>query len=173
MCGADPLKMLCSPSAVGSSPRVRSRRDGHEPRPRRRGIISACAEQTSIAGCARNSRTDHLRVCGADTAGLHAGPTKLGSSPRVRSRQAFRYRVPLSGGIISACAEQTSATYWSQSATRDHLRVCGADNRRRVNAAAQSGSSPRVRSRLVWLSWQAWQIRIISACAEQTASDRR
>ena len=131
----------------GSPPRVRSRRTPHNLQRTARGITSACAEQTSIVRCVKSSRTDHLRVCGADKMKNDDDRTNWGSPPRVRSR-------PLVGddaggllGITSACAEQTGSRYRPPDNSRDHLRVCGADLMVFIRLCAVAGSPPRVRSR--------------------------
>ena len=49
-------------------------------------------------------------------------------------------------GIISACAERTSACGISGSSSGDHLRVCGADTFFPIISEVILGSSPRVRS---------------------------
>ena len=71
----------------------------------------------------------------------------LGLSPRVRSglervRVAARY-----GGIISACAEQTTTVGSYRGDAGDHLRVCGADWTNEQARFWLWGSPPRVRSR--------------------------
>ena len=71
----------------------------------------------------------------------------MGSSPRVRSRPRPDRRRGCAPRIISACAEQTPVVGVPQSATRDHLRVCGADTDEFATAYLDGGSSPRVRSR--------------------------
>ena len=56
----------------------------------------------------------------------------------------------------------------AKTTARDHLRVCGADDRSRLSAIRRMGSSPRVRSGQP----PHWRPRfprgIISACAERT-----
>ena len=132
VCGADSNTKPPLISCAGSSPRVRSRLLVPVEGAGRRGIISACAEQTP-SGCRTcQAARDHLRVCGAD----HRMSLKLmrmrGSSPRVRSRhQRVRLR-PRRDGIISACAEQTRSIRISPANYGDHLRVCGADVDTRV-----------------------------------------
>ena len=108
VCGADKPARCCRARAWGSSPRVRSRLrtgrfSGTLPR-----IISACAEQTHWRMWLMSLFWDHLRVCGADTMPSIPAGTALGSSPRVRSRLLDEGAFGLFGGIISACAEQTS-----------------------------------------------------------------
>ena len=86
VCGADTDNGDGTWDIQGSSPRVRSRRSCRYWCWFRRGIISACAEQTPSLCMIPTTTWDHLRVCGADdtlTLELRALP---GSSPRVRSR---------------------------------------------------------------------------------------
>ena len=111
-------------------------------------IISACAEQTTSSNTALQPNRDHLRVCGADLAFSGFPPTTRGSSPRVRSRQAWSGVQSARNGIISACAEQTRVSGRTGSVWWDHLRVCGADHGYFFFVALGLGSSPRVRSRL-------------------------
>ena len=56
-------------------------------------------------------------------------------------------------------------------ATRDHLRVCGADILTCAERKPVVGSSPRVRSRPSSSISSEASLGIISACAEQTAAD--
>ena len=56
---------------------------------------------------------------------------------------------------------------------RDHLRVCGADSREDMSRAADTGSPPRVRSRLPVLRDETLPLGITSACAEQTERRNR
>ena len=149
MCGADVNVNYPQLSGLGSPPRVRSR-------PRhtsRRRIL----------------RRDHLRVCGADNdASMRVGCC-LGSPPRVRSRPDARQAHAARVGITSACAEQTSGRRAGRAASRDHLRVCGADTGRQGTQTRSGGSPPRVRSRHRTGFDAAAATRITSACAEQTA----
>ena len=88
----------------------------------------------------------------------------------MRSRLPDSMSADVATGIISACAEQT---LWQRSVTRstwDHLRVCGADLVWFWLMARDWGSSPRVRSRPEFNNAQILNMRIISACAEQTSN---
>ncbi len=155
------------------SPRVRSRRRPTNLDLLSNGIISACAEQTHQGLSARTDSTDHLRVCGADCPFGVCILSKLGSSPRVRSRHALILPPQSKGRIISACAEQTKAFCKRPRGTWDHLRVCGADGHGYRRTDIQTGSSPRVRSRRPWEVNAHQPLGIISACAEQTTTRRR
>ena len=91
-----------------------------------------------------------------------------GSSPRVRSRLRHDVAGRFGGGIISACAEQTTPPQQLRPLTRDHLRVCGADTGLHGLDLQTWGSSPRVRSRPEQVPQAGAASGIISACAEQT-----
>ncbi len=189
VCGADDENGQTRHVVSGSSPRVRSRRSsGRTCSPRRWDhlrvcgadrkrpsvalffvwIISACAEQTRQARPRASTSWDHLRVCGADHSPFGLMTTADGSSPRVRSRHTQRLVEAVPCGIISACAEQTSTPTRMESRLRDHLRVCGADQKTKNTVAGRMGSSPRVRSRPCRCRIRSAPMRIISACAEQT-----
>ena len=170
VCGADMGDYIGGDYAGGSSPRVRSRRRSmsHCPAMYTRGIISACAEQTGIRQRPLHSIGDHLRVCGADSARDMVAGVRDGSSPRVRSRPNCLVSSLSCSGIISACAEQTGNHRADGREGWDHLRVCGADDIIEQCLTAETGSSPRVRSRQVVRLHKEFKEGIISACAEQT-----
>ena len=158
-------------SALGSSPRVRSRPGRADLRAQRVRIISACAEQTRWRKPTKKWTWDHLRVCGADSLAFWNGTHTSGSSPRVRSRPQQIPQAGTTGGIISACAEQTLLQWDAIPSGTDHLRVCGADHHLQGADQLERGSSPRVRSRLIVAPVLRAVAGIISACAEQTASN--
>ena len=87
VCGADLFAFELMEKFLGSSPRVRSRQVPNQSEGADHGIISACAEQTSITSVSRPASWDHLRVCGADPADAGLMVDLEGSSPRVRSRR--------------------------------------------------------------------------------------
>ena len=172
VCGADYAANGVPFCAMGSSPRVRSRPFMGDSQCAYGGIISACAEQTDLHALFGTSGRDHLRVCGADLIGLLKQKSKHGSSPRVRSRLRESLPSSHSTGIISACAEQTTAPIPSPNSRWDHLRVCGADLLCLGVFDELVGSSPRVRSRHERGFLLAGAVGIISACAEQTMRGR-
>ena len=150
MCGADTTWSWSMVSFTGSPPRVRSRRDDDAGGGLVDGITSACAEQTRPGTWPGRTRSDHLRVCGADLALMSSKATTVGSPPRVRSRPwpVPKQRYGISRGITSACAEQTGSG--------------GA------GTGFGAGSPPRVRSRRVRARPVHRDRGITSACAEQT-----
>ena len=79
---------------------------------------------------------------------------------------------PETGGITSACAEQTSEFILISSVCQDHLRVCGADGPLVHVREPLPGSPPRVRSRRSTLNLSGRTRGITSACAEQTHAIR-
>ena len=93
VCGADTVENVLNSIKDGSSPRVRSRLVASTRLPLRRGIISACAEQTYPSFLRQWAITDHLRVCGADSGIGGMRSLMAGSSPRVRSRHLRAERV--------------------------------------------------------------------------------
>ena len=108
VCGADLLDGFNIDAVQGLPPRVRSRQLHMRLAACGAGITSACAEQTSTSPAILTSRWDYLRVCGADL-GISVYDTQgHGLPPRVRSRRFLRSLRPVSTGITSACAEQTS-----------------------------------------------------------------
>ena len=170
VCGADRHQMTRLEQSAGSSPRVRSRRTASSTLRDTLGIISACAEQTRVPDQQFQHHRDHLRVCGADQRKAVMHLTRQGSSPRVRSRPAPRRCSSTRRRIISACAEQTRSRPTHLTPSRDHLRVCGADQSREIAWRMHFGSSPRVRSRPRIVVGLLNSHRIISACAEQTSA---
>ena len=155
-------------SGEGSPPRVRSRLTTSTDLINLGGITSACAEQTMILSPAMCWSWDHLRVCGADTGRTCPGFPRWGSPPRVRSRLVHEVVSLGNSGITSACAEQTIWPNVSSCPSPDHLRVCGADTDTAEWAKGKVGSPPRVRSRLPDDLAGRVDLRITSACAEQT-----
>ena len=147
---------------------MRSRRDEAGCVGTRRGITSACAEQTTSETDTAAHDGDHLRVCGADMVAISLGVTVRGSPPRVRSRRRSHRLCERWPGITSACAEQTAGRPGADPARTDHLRVCGADLERLVQRLDLAGSPPRVRSRRALRASRRSTAGITSACAEQT-----
>ena len=171
VCGADISARAVHEGDEGSPPRVRSRRCWGVRPGFRRGITSACAEQTGRRHRCYSAGRDHLRVCGADAHAGRGGTAHHGSPPRVRSRPASKNAQKTEAGITSACAEQTPAYRLRASVHADHLRVCGADIVRLIDHDVREGSPPRVRSRRLPRQWRFRGVRITSACAEQTLID--
>ena len=168
VCGADVVLFLTLRRLGGSPPRVRSRHRELTQQSPRRGITSACAEQTDGVLMRTSPSEDHLRVCGADIKDKAAKLAARGSPPRVRSRLLVSPVGCSVAGITSACAEQTPCVRTRRASRWDHLRVCGADSGVLHCKVGITGSPPRVRSRPYEHPHQRDEGGITSACAEQT-----
>ena len=107
-------------------------------------------------------------MCGADDGDRLALQGGEGSPPRVRSRPSAVPVVRSGSRITSACAEQTTLPVWLANSVKDHLRVCGADERAFIENTLKPGSPPRVRSRPRFQAVHQAERGITSACAEQT-----
>ena len=123
VCGADLKIVQTAPPFRGLSPRVRSGHRVARVVPGGMRIISACAERTWSTCPVSVSNWDYLRVCGADNATKTLVMLLAGLSPRVRSGRHAADAGLVSGGIISACAEQTVVFYCglSRSGDMDYL----------------------------------------------------
>ena len=174
-CRCLPDACSASPIKLGEMRKTKLYQSCHASRPRschrshrRRGITSACAEQTSASMCPATASWDHLRMCGADKGFLGKLSGEQGSPPRVRSRHLNRPLFSPIVGITSACAEQTTMRWRAPLPARDHLRVCGADIDLVIGVFGALGSPPRVRSRHLGKRLRSGCHGITSACAEQT-----
>ena len=137
-----------------------------------RGLIPACAGQTSLWRVSLPASTAHPRVCGADMRKAEAFRQAQGSSPRVRGRLTARRGAAGEAGLIPACAGQTIAPWSMNAASRAHPRVCGADPSFAARPSLSAGSSPRVRGRPRDGQLEWCRPGLIPACAGQTPSGR-
>ena len=199
-CRCLPDACSASPIKLGEMRKTKLYQSCHASRPRscrrshrRRGITSACAEQTNGSTTDAPRRRDHLRVCGADTRFGSPDGTVTGSPPRVRSRPQAAGAPVASAGITSACAEQTNPPYAPDADCRGSpprvrsrrergtphavdagiTSACAEQTERGWSCddgkSRQYGSPPRVRSRRRWWSCGRLLAGITSACAEQTS----
>ena len=168
VCGEHEISRTNSGVWTGSSPRVRgtqqARRDGR----RDRGIIPACAGNTSSSGSQASGTRDHPRVCGEHDARVLAKDRIAGSSPRVRGTQAIMRLLGFGRGIIPACAGNTALCRSQRAARRDHPRVCGEHAWSWLEFLDSEGSSPRVRGTLLRHVEDLAELGIIPACAGNT-----
>ena len=153
---------------MGSSPRVRG-----TPKPetifcKLRGIIPACAGNTSSTTPSPRPNRDHPRVCGEhlDDKTLYA--RQQGSSPRVRGTHAAGDYVAGLYGIIPACAGNTPYNKLPLYDVGDHPRVCGEHQVRDTLYGTTQGSSPRVRGTPRVRERPRRETGIIPACAGNT-----
>ena len=172
VCGANMKTDPTQAERFGSSPRVRGKlRVGHG-RVQRRRIIPACAGQTARLVSPDRRPPDHPRVCGANAMPGTRCHWVSGSSPRVRGKLTMTMIIGIAFRIIPACAGQTRTCSTLGCATADHPRVCGANLNMVSNSSQVRGSSPRVRGKPIPASHAHPRLRIIPACAGQTARRR-
>ena len=156
----------------GSSPRVRGTRVQNGLDHGRRGIIPACAGNTTAARPRTSQMWDHPRVCGEHQS-FHVSPAYTeGSSPRVRGTLEVHVGRPTVTGIIPACAGNTSQASARYDATWDHPRVCGEHAGEILDKLRKWGSSPRVRGTRQKMVPSRVNGRIIPACAGNTPRHR-
>ena len=148
-CGANASPTVAPSAGFGSSPRVRGKPSLPFDTLIIDRIIPACAGQTDMR------YTTSL--------------ASSGSSPRVRGKQPQAAADGDEGRIIPACAGQTRGRDRQHDARPDHPRACGANVQFCELSVAEGGSSPRVRGKQAPHLTAASSIRIIPACAGQTA----
>ena len=158
---------------TGSSPRVRGKRGRVGGADRARGLIPACAGKTERGPRRPSSRWAHPRVCGENPLERIHRMSADGSSPRVRGKQSSRGSSRTSSRLIPACAGKTSKCSQHHKNHAAHPRVCGENDGVRNSVQRVTGSSPRVRGKLLAAEEQVLGGRLIPACAGKTASRPR
>ena len=171
MCGEHTCFSAETAAYAGSSPRVRGTQEGSHGGFTWRGIIPACAGNTSRPNAEPESWRDHPRVCGEhDTRGIRRLHNS-GSSPRVRGTRCAPSKPVHLTGIIPACAGNTYPAWCHLRIMRDHPRVCGEHKPRRRQPTARPGSSPRVRGTRALAEVAVDEQGIIPACAGNTVAN--
>ena len=167
-CGANQGAPADPWSQDGSSPRVRGKllqfAGGHVAK----RIIPARAGQTGVMTISSMTSPDHPRACGANSDGHRGEWGPDGSSPRVRGKRSRSCPPRTRRRIIPARAGQTPREWHQLIAGADHPRACGANSIGFRCAHSASGSSPRVRGKLMRIALMIMNIRIIPARAGQT-----
>ena len=137
-----------------------------------RGIIPACAGNTSLSVRVVSVRRDHPRMCGEHNGTIGAEAGTQGSSPHVRGARRVRSGRAKLLGIIPACAGSTRPDRRPRGARRDHPRMCGEHLHVGRVLVAFQGSSPHVRGARDVDTVARLQIGIIPACAGSTQRKR-
>ena len=107
-------------------------------------------------------------MCGEHAIKAAMNESSSGSSPRVRGTLYGRRVRRRPGGIIPACAGNTSAQLCADIARRDHPRVCGEHPAVIAALNVEAGSSPRVRGTRLLGIGTGVGAGIIPACAGNT-----
>ena len=159
-----------TPTACGSSPRVRGKRFRRvEPHPGL-GLIPACAGKTRWTCTPKPVSAAHPRVCGENLEDAERIVHEAGSSPRVRGKPLPVAQGPPRGGLIPACAGKTRGAGLQVQDGPAHPRVCGENALRMPRKRAKGGSSPRVRGKRRTRVPEGERGRLIPACAGKTAA---
>ena len=156
---------------TGSSPHVRGTLEDEAAVHELRGIIPACAGNTSGHGLGCACGRDHPRMCGEHCTKSCPTSSGLGSSPHVRgtlSRLIMRWGIC---GIIPACAGNTDEKMIACLHVGDHPRMCGEHLSAPFTTTLSIGSSPHVRGTPAVLHEFLDVVGIIPACAGNTALD--
>ena len=153
---------------AGSSPRVRGTLAFVPLAVFHRGIIPACAGNTSSGHVLDLIYRDHPRVCGEHLPSFLLPSFIAGSSPRVRGTPGGALVDLRMTGIIPACAGNTAWPWLRWLMFRDHPRVCGEHLDGGFAPRRCGGSSPRVRGTHGRHVQNRTLAGIIPACAGNT-----
>ena len=136
-----------------------------------RGIIPACAGNTHRSICVTCRTRDHPRMRGEHAPFHLRDVPNTGSSPHARGTHFPYLRDEFTGGIIPACAGNTTISTFQNGGSRDHPRMRGEHTCDYVNANTTQGSSPHARGTLDAMEGREEQFWIIPACAGNTAGE--
>ena len=171
-CGENPAFTAMLAMLAGSSPRVRGKHPRNNDHREPRGLIPARAGKTRRRGGASRRRRAHPRACGENKVLRSRGGGPPGSSPRVRGKH------DRSGGqahglrLIPARAGKTVHRRRRHRGRSAHPRACGENSSVRAPVPATTGSSPRVRGKLLQASLALARLRLIPARAGKTLHQR-
>ena len=87
-CGANSERTMGTTHIIGSSPRMRGKREKHMAVRQELRIIPAHAGQTTSNCAIWKTPADHPRACGANRALILKFLSLIGSSPRMRGKQS-------------------------------------------------------------------------------------
>ena len=133
----------------GTSPRMRGKRHRTPGgRPSRRNIPAYAGKTRSwMAFCA--GLPEHPRVCGENGTTAHRPNRIQGTSPRMRGKLWVDLADMRLDRNIPAYAGKTFPVSHKTSTTPEHPRVCGENPRNNWSLRSVSGTSPRMRGKLI------------------------
>ena len=135
--------------ALGSSPRMRGKREMRLLMRQLAGLIPAHAGKTLAAFPIDCNNRAHPRACG-ENVGLKPGSSELGgSSPRMRGKRTLLFNRYMATRLIPAHAGKTGFTQPTQRLMRAHPRACGENVVIADPSFSSTGSSPRMRGKLL------------------------
>ena len=148
-CGENLVTVPRQSGKTGSSPRVRGkRRLALEPLDERR-LIPARAGKTRLQSGRAPHQPAHPRACGENLHVYWLHLSERGSSPRVRGKHCRRQTNSFLLRLIPARAGTTGSNPRRRSPIGAHPRACGENLPANIVQALVSGSSPRVRGKLL------------------------
>ena len=147
VCGENRERSAGGASSVGSSPRMRGKRNLLRKQRRHSRLIPAYAGKTDGFVHLGAGERAHPRVCGENS--FHAARARWlgGSSPRMRGKLIPRGEGPLAWGLIPAYAGKTGNVIVDASTGGAHPRVCGENTSPPSTPSRRPGSSPRMRGK--------------------------
>ena len=169
VCGENGLRVCFYHRVRGSSPRVRGKPQQNTRPNRPTRLIPACAGKTQATHLRGLSSAAHPRVCGENIFILANSGSHSGSSPRVRGKRCTISPSRRHFGLIPACAGKTIRAFDGRVPLRAHPRVCGENESLPYTTYRESGSSPRVRGKLILANSRPNGFRLIPACAGKTS----
>ena len=125
MCGEHTRRVWRVPIPMGSSPHVRGTHLALEALALSTGIIPACAGNTKAVWNSDHAHRDHPRMCGEHVEDEGVEDDAGGSSPHVRGTPSVSGSTGSFGGIIPACAGNTTSRLRRRDMRWDHPRMCG------------------------------------------------
>ena len=168
VCGENLLASALAAWWLGSSPRVRGKRQELEAVDEQPRLIPACAGKTDPARVDVHCARAHPRVCGENSIPASRVATSRGSSPRVRGKLGHGPCGLRAARLIPACAGKTRwLRCWSRR-TGAHPRVCGENKYTGEKYSTEDGSSPRVRGKPGEPRVRREPFGLIPACAGKT-----
>ena len=148
-CGENLSKASRLSTKTGSSPRVRGKHAMIEEDRHKWRLIPARAGKTLAAAHRVAAPVAHPRACGENTCAPRRSASVSGSSPRVRGKRYYCQGCPFVDGLIPARAGKTRCGRARHRHRWAHPRACGENDILAGDTRAATGSSPRVRGKLV------------------------
>ena len=148
-CGENWVKDNQETVKLGSSPRVRGKREHAHQGMLGARLIPARAGKTRKRCLSHWCRKAHPRACGENVSQDAGKLIGAGSSPRVRGKQWFEGTGQPTGRLIPARAGKTIRPQKRVRNDQAHPRACGENATVSAAARLASGSSPRVRGKLI------------------------
>ena len=150
-CGENARFPARGSNPAGSSPRVRGKHDLHHLRCNPNGLIPARAGKTDSPGPSGWFCWAHPRACGENKHNRYQSIPHAGSSPRVRGKRDAGRHVAAPRRLIPARAGKTTSSSTRRRVSTAHPRACGENFRLICSLFFPTGSSPRVRGKLLTL----------------------